>query len=775
MKGIRLFFAALTACLLLWTPAATTGQSPEDFAKSVSPMLTGTCAQCHNERMASGGLDISGLVSSLASSTALVQHRADWEKILRRVQAGEMPPSGATRPSDAALRAFTSAIKSEFDRADAGIKPDPGRVTARRLNRNEYSNTIRDLLGVDFRAEKYFPTDDSGDGFDNIGEILTVSPVLMEKYLSAAERIAKWAISTEIPPKPIVDEYHTRDRKIRRVDSSTVEAIHRVEYGGEYTVRFGLPGERAPAGKPVTLNLWMDGKLLTSKEIETKPSGLVYFDPYSEEEVKLYLPVGDHIFRAGFTNDDFVKTLASSDLYNNKKNKFFNSIIFIGPFPSAVEKESRKRVLICDPESGRACQERILSSLARRAYRRPVTPRETASLMRFVDLAKSDGHSNEQGLELAIQAMLVSPNFIFRIEHDANPTDPAEVHQISEVDLASRLSYFLWSSMPDDALLGLAESGRLRAPGTLRREIARMLADPRSGALASNFAGQWLETRNLDVVEPDTRKFPEWNAELREAMKAETTLFFDHILKENRSISEFLNANYTFLNERLAKFYGVAGVAGPEFRRVELAAGPAADQRGGVLSHAGVLTVSSYSNRTSPVIRGKYVLSNILGSPPPPPPPDVPNLDEAAVGTSGSMRQQLEKHRENATCASCHSRMDPLGFGLENYDAIGKWRTKDGNFAVDSSGTLPDGKTFSSPAEMRAILTSQLPQFSRTLTEKMMTYALGRGLKAYDRRTVDNINDTLGAEGYRFQTLIQQIVESLPFQSRRGEGATETP
>ena len=686
-----------------------------------------------------------------------------------------MPPAGVAKPSDAAVRAFTNAIQAEFDRADAAIKPDPGRVTARRLNRNEYSNTIRDLLGVDFRAEKYFPTDDSGDGFDNIGEILTVSPVLMEKYLSAAERIARWAISTELPPKPIVDEYHQRDRKIRRVDQSTIEAIHRVEYAGDYTVRFGLPGERAPDGKPVTLNLWMDGVLLTSKQIETKPSGLVYFDPYSEEEVKVYLPVGDHVFRAGFTNDDFVKTLASGDLYNNKKNKFLNSIVFIGPFASTVEKESRKRVLVCNPDSGRACVERILSTLARRAYRRPVTARETAALIRFVDMAKADGHSTEQGVELAIQAMLVSPNFLFRIEHDANPTDPAQVHQISEIELASRLSYFLWSSMPDDSLLALAESGKLREPGALRREITRMLADPRASALASNFAGQWLETRNLDVAEPDPKKFPEWNPELRDAMKNETTMFFDYILRENRSIAEFLDAEYTFLNERLAKFYGIDGISGPEFRRVELKSMQNADQRGGVLSQASVLTVSSYASRTSPVIRGKYVLSNILGTPPAPPPPDVPNLDEAAVGTSGSMRQQLEKHRENATCASCHSRMDPLGFGLENYDAIGRWRTKDGNFPVDSTGTLPDGRKFTSPREMRTILTSQLPQFSRTLIEKMMTYALGRGLQAYDRRTVDNINRTLAADGYRFQTLVQQIAESLPFQSRRGEEVAQTP
>ena len=644
-------------------------------------------------------------------------------------------------------------------------QPDPGRVTARRLNRNEYSNTIRDLLGVDFHAEKYFPTDDSGDGFDNIGDVLTVSPVLMEKYLSAAERIARWAISSELPPKPIADEYHIRDRKIRRVDSSTVEGLHRVEFAGEYTVRFGLPGERAPDGKPVTLNLWMDGKLLSSRQIETKPSGLVYFNPYSEEEVKVYLPEGDHVFRAGVTNDEFVKTLPAGDLYNDKKNKFLNSILFIGPFLSAVEKESRKKILICNPESGRVCVERILSTLARHAYRRPVTPQETSALVRFVDMARSDGHSTEEGLQLAIQAMLVSPKFLFRIERDPKPTDPAQVHPVSQIELASRLSYFLWSSMPDDQLLSLAESGKLREANTLRREIGRMLADPRSAALASSFAGQWLETRNLDIVQPDPKKFPDWNPELRDAMKSETAMFFDYILKENRPVGEFLNANYTFLNDRLAKFYRIDGVSGPEFRRVQLTT----EQRGGVLSQASVLTVSSYPSRTSPVIRGKYVLGNILGTPPPPPPPDVPNLDEAAVGTLESMRQQLEKHRSNSTCAACHARMDPLGFGLENYDAIGRWRTMDGNFPVDSSGTLPGGKTFSTPAEMRTLLTSLLPQFSRTLIEKMMTYALGRGLKTYDRQTVDNINRALGADGYRFQTLVQTIIESPAFQSRRGE------
>jgi mono/diheme cytochrome c family protein len=758
----KILIIGALAGLLASAPFRVAGQDQTDFDKSVRPLLTQTCAQCHNARLASAGLD----VTALLSPDSLASNRSTWEKILRRVRGGEMPPPGIPKPPADRIAALTSFIQGSFDRADAATPPDPGRVTAHRLNRSEYTNTIRDLLGVHFRAEKYFPTDDSGDGFDNIGDVLTVSPVLMERYLAAAEQIAKWALSTEIPPKPIEYLYHNKDKKIRRIDRSTIEAEHRVEFGGEYTIRIGLPGERAKDAPPVTLGFWMDGKLLQTKSAETKPSGLVYFDPYSEEEMRLYLPEGDHVVRAGFIADEFVNTLSDKDAYNRKVNKFLDSILFIGPFPSKTQKESRQKILVCDPATGRACIERIVSTLARRAYRRPVTRGEVEALLRFVDLAQRDGQTVEQGLQLAIQAMLVSPNFLFHIERETGP----QTRQISEFELASRLSYFLWSSMPDDQLLDLAQAGRLRA--SLDAQVDRMLADPRAAAFAENFAGQWLETRNLDVVKPDPEKFPEWNPELRDAMKRETSMFFEYVLRENRPVSDFLNADYTFLNDRLARHYGIKGVAGNEFRRVEL---PAGSPRGGVLSQASVLTVSSYPTRTSPVIRGKYVLQNILGTPPPPPPPDVPNLDEAAIGAKMSLREQLEKHRADATCAPCHSKMDPLGFGLENYNAIGKWRDSDGNFPVDASGTLPNGKTFSSPAEMRAILTSQLPQFSRTLTEKMLTYALGRGLKSYDGRTVDSINQELERNGYRFQSLVHQIVNSLPFQSRRGEriGAPE--
>jgi hypothetical protein len=663
------------------------------------------------------------------------------------------------------MDAVIQYLQDEFARADRNLKPDPGRVTARRLNRSEYSNTIRDLLAVDFRAEQSFPTDDLGNGFDNIADVLTVSPVLMERYLAAAAGIASRAVGADPLPKPLEAQYAARDKKIRRVDFSTIEARGRVEFDGEYVVRFGLPGERAADAAPVTLAFWMDGKLLHSMPVETRPSKLVYFDPYSEEQMRLFLPEGDHVFRAAFLDDEFVKGLNAKDAYDRKKNKYLDSISFIGPYAPKGPTPSQAKIFVCDPKSGAACVEKIVANLAHHAWRRPVTRSETASLLSFVAMAKAGGQSTEQGIQLALQAMLVSPHFLFRIEHDPQPLDVAGAHPVTDVELASRLSYFLWSSMPDDELLSLAEVGKLHSAATLDAQVRRMLADSRSSALADNFAGQWLELRNLDVVRPDPQKFPDWSPELRDAMKQETRLFFDSMLRENRPMSEFLDARYTFLNERLAAHYGIEGVSGPQFRKVDLAT----SERGGILSQASVLTVSSYPTRTSVVLRGQYILNNILGSPAPPPPPDVPPLDEAAVGATASLRRQMEKHRADPVCASCHNKMDPLGFGLENYDGIGKWRTMDGKFPVDSSGVLPNGTTFSTPGEMRAVLKTQLPQFSRRMVEKMLTYSLGRGLGAWDRRTVDEIDRKLAAGGYGFQSLIFEIVRSLPFQSRRGE------
>jgi hypothetical protein len=747
-------------------PAAAPAPTQEQFDEIVKPLFGDTCFECHNEREANGGFNVRGYLTPESLSD-----RDQWDRILDKLRSGDMPPPDVEHPTER-INTLVKFLEAEFKRADANVKPDPGRVTARRLNRAEYTNTIRDLLAIDFRADKNFPTDDSGDGFDNIGEILTVSPILMEKYMSAAERIARNAIAADPLPKPIEVEYSLRFRSLRRLDPSNVEATHRVDFDAEYDLKIGLPGERPKKdnvdAKPVMLGVWVDGKLAKTMMVETKPSGLVYFNPYSEEMLRIPMSEGDHTLRLGFIDDDYVKGLTKENIYRDRENKWIGSVTFIGPFAPKEEKPSRQRVLVCDPKTGAVCVNKILSTLARRAYRRPVTPAEVAQLARFVTLAKADGKSTEQGIALAIQAILVSPHFLFRIERDLNPTDPTRVHRVSDIELASRLSYFLWNSMPDDELLGLAEKKQLSTPAVLDAQVKRMLADPKAFALAENFAGQWLEIRNLDSIKPDPQKFPDWGPELREAMKTETRLFFDSILKDNRPIGEFITARYTYLNEYLAKYYGIDGVTGSEFRRVDLAT----DQRGGVLSQGSVLSVSSYPTRTSVVIRGKYILQNILGTPPPPPPADVPALDESAVGTNASLRQQMEKHRTNAICASCHSKMDPLGFGLENYDAIGKWRTVDGAFPVDSSGVLPSGKSFTTPAEMRQVLGGMLPDFSRALTEKMLIFALGRGLQRYDRPTVQDITHKLADSGYGFQTLIHEVVKSLPFQSRRGEAVT---
>jgi mono/diheme cytochrome c family protein len=746
------------------------------FVQHVAPILNKTCSQCHNDRLASGGLNLLRFTDPKSTR----ENRDEWEKIVRQVRGGEMPPRGLPRPPPAEMEEFLKQIEGAFDQHDRLRKPDPGRVTVRRLNRSEYSNTIRDLVGVEFRADRTFPTDDSGEGFDNIADVLTISPLLMEKYLAAAERIATRALGLEkLPKKPVETSYSIRASisgapqaggmgAIRRVDVSTIEAAHRFDFDGEYTIRVGMPGERGADSKPVKMNVWLDGQLVDTRQIETKPSGLVYFSPFSETQFRLAVTEGEHVLRMGFVEDEFLATLPERDYYNSRKNKYPDTVTVVGPFPGTVEKASRRKILLCDPKTGAACVEKIVSTLARRAYRRPVTQTEVAALMRFVNNSTRRGHNIEYGIRTALVAMLVSPHFLFRIERD-DPRDPSKAHRVSDIELASRLSYFLWRSMPDDELLGLAEAEKLHDKAVLRAQVKRMIDDPRSVSLADDFAGQWLELRNLDTVKPDPDRFLYWGPSLRAAMKTETRMFFDHILRNNRPLSEFLDAKYTFLNDRLAKFYGIEGVQGPEFRKVDLTT----DYRGGLLGQASILTITSYPSRTSVVIRGKYILQNILGTPPLPPPPDVPPLEEEGVGESASLRQQMEKHRSNAVCASCHAKMDALGFGLENYDGIGKWRTKDGKFPVDASGVLPDGRTFNGPGELRSALLKEMPDFAQNVTEKMMIYALGRGMQSYDRVVTKGITRRLAGAGYPFQSIIIEVVESLPFQSRRGESATQ--
>jgi mono/diheme cytochrome c family protein len=746
------------------------------FQAATRALFEETCSQCHNATDADGGLD----VAEYASPESLSARRAGWESILGKLRSGEMPPSGVARRQDL-IDDLVRFLDAELERADRNAKPDPGRVTLRRLNRSEYTNTIRDLLSVDFRADQSFPADDSGEGFDNIGDVLTVSPVLMEKYLAAAEHIAERPLGLAALPKPIQVEYRVELDTLRRVDASTVEATHHADHDADYELLIGLPGQRPVGSKPVTLGVWLDGELVHQTKVETTKSQLIVFNPYSEERARIFIPGGDHTLRLGFVRDDFIETLSPATYYERKVNKFIGTVNVVGPFASTHPSPSRQRLLVCDPNKSEpgaaaACVERILGTLARRAYRRPVSDAEIGQLKAFVDRARADGRSVEQGLALALQAVLVSPHFLFHVERDRAPSDPTAVHPISDIELASRLSYFVWSSMPDDELLNEASRGRLSQPGVLDAQLRRMLRDRRSIALAQNFAGQWLEIRNLDSIRPDPDKFPDWRPELRDAMKQETQLFFAAMLRDDRPLGEFLDARYTFLNEALAKHYGIPGVRGSEFRRVALST----PERGGVLSHASVLAVSSYPTRTSVSVRGKYVLQNLLGAAPPPPPPDVPSLDEGEVASSASLRQQMEAHRSNAVCASCHARMDPLGFGLENYDAIGRWRSEDGGQPVDASGVLPGGQSFDSPAELRQVLHGMLPDFSRCLTEKMLTYALGRGLEPYDKPTVRAITQKLtaskggaskgGASKGGLQRLAREIVHSLPFRSRRAEG-----
>jgi hypothetical protein len=741
-------------------PSNVEGQAPAapTFNGDVRPILDEVCTRCHNEKKANAGLNF----TSFMDPATLASKRDTWETIVDKVKSGDMPPADEDPLSAHERSAMVSYLESAFARADRDLKPDPGHVPAHRLTRVEYANTVRDLLGVDFRAADEFPPDDSGYGFDNIGDVLTVSPALMQQYLAAAEKIAARAVGGGPLPAPGV---FTRRSRVRKVADGTLELRDVLDYDAEYAIRVGVSGHRGETDPPVTLAISVDGapvKTLTvpvQLNAVNKQGGATQRAVY---EARVFLPGNEHTFRAAFVDDVTLASIAPKSRGDASQNIFPEFIDVAGPFRPAAPHVVKKKALVCDPASGTACVHRIVAALAHRAYRRPLTPADLAPLDRVYAKAIARGYTPADGLQFTIAAMLVSPSFLFRVEKDP---PPGVVARVSDVELASRLSYFLWSSMPDDELLRLGESGRLHAPAVLAAQVTRMLADGKAAALADNFASQWLGTRTLDGVTRDQMKFPEWNAELRDAMKTETRLFVDAVLRDNRPISDFIDGHYTFLNERLARHYGIGGVTGPDFRRVDLQT----DERSGVFTQASVLTVSSYPTRTSVVLRGKYLLETVLNAPPPPPPADVPPLNETAIGVAVSHRAQLEAHRADPLCASCHSKMDPLGFGLENYDAVGRWRTKDGTFPIDAAGTFPGGKTFATPAELKALLRSRMPQFTRSLAERMLTYALGRGVEPFDRLVVKDLVARTAADGYRIQTLVQGIVDSVPFQERRGE------
>ncbi len=745
---------------------------PPSFQRTVRPFLAKNCLFCHNAKLKTGNLNL----EAYHTATEALQAREIWERVVQKLRAGEMPPEGRPRPNPAQVKAVTRWIETQYARIDRRSQPDPGRVTARRLNRVEYNNTIRDLLAVEFRPADDFPADDAGYGFDNIGDVLSLSPVLMEKYLAAAEKIARMAIVADPPMKPTRERYPAErlqqaagGRPDGRVAGNVAlsspgaaQTRHRFPVDAEYDLRVGLGGRRLEGLPPLKVAIWLDGRQARVFEVEAGQNKPRAFD------ARVHVKAGEHQVAAAFLKDPTQPE--EPDHTNRERNLVVDYLEIRGPFElQPPSPESYKRIFTCGHPNGShqpGCARKILTDLARRAYRRPVTEKEVDALTRFVALAEKEGESFEQGIRLALQAALVSPHFLFRIERDPEPTNPGAVHLISQHELASRLSYFLWSSMPDGELFRLADEQRLRKPGVLPAQVRRMLLDPKSRALADNFAGQWLQIRNLESVKPDPDRFPAFDDELREAMLRETKLFFAAMVREDRSILDFIDGRFTFLNERLARHYGIAGVEGKDFRRVPLDGA----QRSGVLTQASVLTVSSYPTRTSPVLRGKWILENILNAPPPPPPPGLANVNEEAIGATETLRQQLEKHRSQAMCASCHGRMDPLGFGLENYDAIGAWRTRDGKFPIDSVGTLPGGKSFRTPGDLKAILKTERMAFAQCLTEKMLTYALGRGLERYDKKAVDLIVRRLALNGYHFSRLAAEIVHSMPFQMRRGEG-----
>ena len=757
-----LAFVGLVPCICL---AAGTS-----FEKTVEPFLKSNCVLCHNAKMKVGGLAL----DAYSDSKTALKDRDIWEKVVQKLRTGQMPPKGRPVPPTEEIAEVTAWFDAQFARLDREMKPDPGRVTARRLNRVEYNNTIRDLVGVDFKPAADFPADDSGYGFDNIGDVLSLSPVLMEKYLAAAEKIASKAIVADPPPKP------TRER-IEHLPAAPEEQLARELSGrhlfpveGDYVIR-GLVGGRHDA-ELITLSF--DGKEMKTFPITTED------EEARVGELRLHVTAGEHEVKASLLHDDSRPDAQPDpdEAKANDKNKkprrdpFVDRFEINGPYNPHARPltESHKRIFICGHAPGQhkpECARIIVAELARRAYRRPVTAAEVNGIARFVNMAQQNGDSFEQGIRVALEAILVSPHFLFRIENDRDPNNPAQSHRLDDYELASRLSYFLWSSMPDERLMRLAGERKLRRPEVVSAEVRRMLLDSKSTALVDNFAGQWLELRNLDSWKPDPDRFPGFDESLRKAMKEETRLFFEAVIHEDRSILDFIDGKFTYLNERLAKHYGIPGVTGPEFRRVDLNG----EERSGILTQASILTVSSYPTRTSPVLRGKWVLENFLNDPPPPPPPGLANLNEAAIGVTASMRQQLEQHRTNPACATCHVRMDPLGFGLENYDAVGRWRTKDGKFPVDAAGTLPGGHSFSTPAELKAILRTDRDTFARCITEKMLTYALGRGLERYDKPAVNLICSRLAASDYRFSRLVLEIVESMPFEMRHGEAPNRAP
>jgi mono/diheme cytochrome c family protein len=744
------------------------------FSTQVAPVLAKYCVSCHGGAKPKGNFAL----DKIKDDADATKSRNTWEKVIQALEAGEMPPPGKKMPSTEEREVVVTFLNQQLGAPDCTKKRDPGRLTLRRLNRVEYNNTVRDLLGVQVKPADDFPADDIGYGFDNIGDVLTLPPLLLEKYLNAAEAITSEMFKV-LPAQP-ANRRRFNDTQLRTFPRlrERINSAYPIAPGGEAYGDFNVyktaehtlavrAGAQNTDGKPFKLVVKIDDKVV--KTFEVKESSLSRF------EFTHRIEAGNHRITAVFEKpesnpDPKPEPKKDTRPEPEKDPKLLPTmpieyIDVVSPPQPAEHTKSYERLMIAkaDGKNDEDAARQVIESLTRRAYRRPVKKDDVERLLRLYRMARKQGDDHDKGVELMVQAVLVSPHFLFRIESDPQPGNPELVHPVSEHELATRLSYFLWSTMPDDELFRKAEEGTLRKE--LDQQVKRMLADPKSKSLVENFAGQWLMTRNLKAMSPDPGVYPRFDDRLRQAMIQETELFFAEIVREDRSILDFIDADFTFVNERLADHYGIKGVRGPEFRKVKLEDG----QRGGILTQASLLTVTSNPTRTSPVKRGKWIMENILNTPPPPPPPGAGELSEDKKAVeSASLRERMELHRKDPNCATCHARMDPLGFAFENYDGIGAWRTMDGKFKIDAAGTLPGGRGFKGAGELKKILKERKNEFSRCLAEKLLTYAVGRGVEYGDKCVLDDLVKVVEQKDYRFSALVLAVVKCEPFQLRRG-------
>ena len=751
------------------------------------------CTGCHNDKLKTGGLSLDAV-----NLENIGQAPEVWEKVLHKVQARYMPPVGTPRPDEKAYQSLVSYLETSLDQLSAA-HPNPGRTAAmRRLTRTEYHNAIRDLLGLQVDVTQLLPPDESSFGFDNImvGEL---SPTLLDRYLAAARKVSRLAVGSPVRspggdtiliPPDLTQEEHFDELPFGTRGGASVD--YTFPQDAEYEIQLQLSRDRNEhiegLGEPTDVELMLDGErahLFTVTPANNitgiRNANSIPSDDQVDKHLHIRIPVkaGPHTLGVTFPKAPSLLIETERQPYQAHFNMYRHprihpalySIVVVGPYNAtgAGDTPSRHRVFVCHPakpSDEESCGKQILSNFARRAYRRPVTDADLQIPLKLFSEARAQA-GFDAGIERGLRALLISPEFLFRVEQDPPNIAPNSAYRLTDLELASRLSFFLWSSIPDDELLDLAIGGRLREPAVLEKQVQRMLSDSRAEALVNNFADQWLYLRNLQSIIPDARAFPDFDDNLRQAMRRETELFFESIMRENRSVLDLLSANYTFVNERLAKHYGVPNVYDSYFRRVTF---DAKSPRGGLLGQGSILTLTSYADRTSPVIRGKWILTNIVGLPPPSPPPNVPPLkDNAAAGKVLTMRERMAAHRANQPCAGCHRLMDPVGFSLENYDAIGRWRTAEEDALIDASGSLPDGSQFVGVLGLRAALLSRPELFVTTLTEKLLTYGLGRGLEFYDAAPVRKIVRDARDNDYRFGSLISGIVNSTPFQMRRSQ------